>query len=75
MSERISYDDKGQLDEVITSGGAHLERMDRNSWFLVMLRNDGSGFCVWIEGKITLTEERPPRALATASAPKPQSDE
>lgn len=67
VDERVTYDDRGQLDEVVTAGGAHLERMSggdkRGRWFLLMQRADGSEFCVWFEGAVTLTEERPPRPL------------
>ena len=61
MTNRIEHDDKGELDEVCTDGGAHLERMSERGWFLQMDRADGSTFCVWIEGRVTLTEEREPR--------------
>jgi hypothetical protein len=59
IQNRIEYDDKGKLDEVVTNGGAHLERMGKRSWFLNCIREDGSSFAVWIDGKVTLTEERP----------------
>jgi len=55
---RIEYDDRGKLDEVVTDGGAHLERLGKDDWFLAMYRADGSAYCVWIEGKVTMTEER-----------------
>ena len=61
MSERTEWVD-GKLDEVVTEGGAHLEHMGGKRWFLSCRRRDGSEFCAWIEGKITMTEERePPR--------------
>jgi hypothetical protein len=63
VNERVTYDERGLLDEVVTAGGAHLERMSggekRGRWFLNMIRADGSEFCVWFSGAITLTEERP----------------
>lgn len=43
---------------MVTDGGAHLEHMGGKSWFLSMERKDGSEFCVWFDGKITMTEER-----------------
>lgn len=55
---RVTYDDGGDLDEVVTDGGAHLEHMGDDRWFLSCERADGSSFAVWIEGRITLTEER-----------------
>lgn len=63
--ERTDYDERGLLDEVVTNGGAHLERMSgndkRGKWFLSMRRADNSEFCVWFDGAITMTEERSPR--------------
>jgi uncharacterized protein YodC (DUF2158 family) len=64
MIERMTYGDDGTLDEVVVTGGANLEHLDENRWFLSMLRADGSEFCLWFDGKITMTEERSPAALA-----------
>lgn len=60
MSNRVTYDDKGELDEVCTDGGAHLERLSNKTWWLSCQRADGSEFCIWFKGTITMTEERPP---------------
>ena len=54
----MTHDDKGRLDEVVVEGGAHLEHMDGNRWFLSMTRADGTSFAIWFTGKITMTEER-----------------
>lgn len=65
MQNRIERDERGELDEVVTDGGAHLERMSgsdkRGSWFLSMRRADGSEFCLWFHGALACTEERPAR--------------
>ena len=53
----ITYDDNGQLDEVFTDAGAHLERMSKDTWFLSMERSDGSSFCVWFHGKPVMIDE------------------
>ena len=53
------YDNDGELDEIRTSGGCHLERMSKKGWFLSCIRADGSEFCVWFRGKVESTEERP----------------
>lgn len=58
--KRVSFDDNGKLDEVVTDGGCHLERMSRDRLFLSCIRADGSEFAVWIKGRVTMTEERPP---------------
>ena len=64
MENRIEWDDDGNLDEVVTDGGAHLERMSKKNWFLNCVRADGSEFCVWFHGKVTMTEERPAKPAA-----------
>ena len=58
MTERIDYDDDGELDEIVVNGGAHLERMGEKSWFLLMHRQDGTSVGVWFRGKVVQTEER-----------------
>jgi len=62
VSERTIRDAHGNLDEVVTHGRAHLECMSgtekRGSWFLSLQRLDGTEFCVWFSGRITMTEER-----------------
>ena len=57
-NERITYDDAGDLDEVV-AGTAHLERMSKKKWFLAMRRADGSEVAIWFCGTISLVEERP----------------
>lgn len=57
--ERVDYDEAGELDEVVAMGGVHLERLDTRRWFLSCIRSDGSEFCVWFKGRVTMTEERP----------------
>lgn len=58
MGERVTYDHEGCLDEVVTDGGTHLERLGGKRWFLSCQRADGSEFCIWFEGKIAMTEDR-----------------
>ena len=63
VKNRIQFDDDGYLDEVVTDGGAHLEALDADGrggtcWFLECFRADGSSFAVWIDGRVTLYEER-----------------
>lgn len=57
---RVTYDDKGRLDEVVTDGGCHLEHMGGKDWFLACYRDDGSTFAIWFNGKISMTEEQAP---------------
>ena len=56
---RVQYDDDGQLDEVVTDAGMHLERMSEHGWFLVGQRSDGSEIAILFRGKVVLVEERP----------------
>ena len=58
VTERVRNDDDGSLDEVVTAGPAHLERIDRRRWFLALYRADGSSLAVWLHGDVVLTEER-----------------
>lgn len=58
MQNRIQLNDDGSLDEVVTDGGAHLEHMGDDDWFLCCERADGTALAVWINGKITMTEDR-----------------
>jgi hypothetical protein len=45
--DRISFTDKGQLDEVVASGGAHLEHMGKDRWFLLFCHEDGTETAIW----------------------------
>jgi hypothetical protein len=58
MQNRIQYDDDGSLDEIVTDGGAHLERMEDDDWFLRCERADGTSLAIWFRGNITMMEER-----------------
>lgn len=49
--DRVSYDDKGRLDEVVGTKGAHLERMGKNDWFLSIEHADGSSTAIWFKSK------------------------
>jgi hypothetical protein len=58
MMPRLELDRKGQLDEVVSDGGGHLERLSANMWFLNLVNADGSSVAVWIAGKVTMFETR-----------------
>jgi hypothetical protein len=55
---RLEFRKNGKLDDVVTDGGAHFERLNKNAWFLNCIRADGTSFSVWIKGKITHFEDR-----------------
>lgn len=63
MADRVSYDDKGQMDEVVGSRGAHLERLGKHDWFLSIEHADGSSTALWFTSKNfpSLMETREPR--------------
>ena len=50
----------GDLEEVSTDAGGHLERLDDGDWFLSLQRLDGSSVAIWITGDVTLWEVRDP---------------
>lgn len=59
-NERITYTEKGKLDEAVTNGPAHLEFLGKKRWFLSLTRSDGTELRIWFQGKITLVEELSP---------------
>ena len=42
MTNRVEYDENGDLDEVVTDAGMHLERLSKKGWFLSGERSDGT---------------------------------
>lgn len=52
MNDSIQFDDNNELDEIIALGGAHLERMSKEEWFLRLLNTDGSENLISFSGKI-----------------------
>lgn len=58
MTPRLELDHKGHIDEVVSDGGGHLERLSTNVWFMNLVNADGSSVAVWLHGKITMFENR-----------------
>jgi hypothetical protein len=50
MEDRVTFED-GHLDEVVSSRGAHLERMSGNRWFLIFYHEDGTETAIWFDSK------------------------
>ncbi len=50
MSERMEFEG-GTLDEIIVAGGAHLESMGGNDWFLELFKEDGTSIAIWFHSK------------------------
>lgn len=65
---RIEYDDKGRLDEVVTDAGMHLEHLGGKRWFLSGQRADGSSIAIWFKGKIEGVEQRDPPTCKSCGA-------
>ena len=49
--ERMEVDQNGFLDEIFFKGGVHLERMDKESWYLNCIRENGSSVVLWFKSK------------------------
>lgn len=58
MKNHIEFNHEGFLDEVVTDGGAHLERLGADEWFLECVRADGSSVAIWLEGSVRSLEQR-----------------
>ena len=69
MADHREYTEDGQLDEIVGSGGAHLERLSKKGWFLAITHADGSESAVWFRGRVELFEVRPPHPPL---APRPR---
>ena len=64
--DRVTFDD-GCLDEGVGSRRAHLERLGRSRWFLVIGHDDGTETAIWFKSKDLkkpFYERRAPRATA-----------
>lgn len=48
--DRVDFQD-GELDEIVASGAAHLERLDKDRWFLIFTHGDGSQTALWFTSK------------------------
>lgn len=49
--DRVTFTDKGTLDEIVSSCGAHLERIGPNRWFLLMCHGDGTDTALWFTSR------------------------
>jgi hypothetical protein len=59
MRNRVDYNDKGLLDEVVTDAGMHLEVLGEDTVYLCGHRKDGSTIAIYLTGRVSLVEERP----------------
>lgn len=62
---RITYDDAGGLDEVVTDAGMHLEVIGDDTVFVAGHRRDGSTVAIYLHGRVSLVEEWPAYGEAT----------
>jgi hypothetical protein len=51
MIDRVDFTDKGMLDEVVCTAGAHLEHMGSGRWFLEFTHADGTSTAFWFGSK------------------------
>ncbi len=49
--DRVTYDDKGRLDEIVSTKGAHLERLSKKEWYLCFEHEDGATTALWFTSK------------------------
>ena len=67
MSDRIKLNEDGSLDEIVF-GGAHLEQMDHNHWFLSMCAPDGAEIVVELRSNSPITVTYEVRDFSVAKA-------
>lgn len=48
--ERMEFQG-GKLDEIYVAGGAHLESMGGDDWFLEFFKEDGTSIAIWFHSK------------------------
>ena len=49
-NDRVTFV-RGQLDEIVGTGTAHLERLASGRWFLSIGHDDGSETAIWFESE------------------------
>lgn len=71
MDDRVTFTDKGKLDEIVATQGAHLERTGKHSWFITFDHADGSSTVIWFESKDLVSptiEKRAPQKFKEIDA-------
>lgn len=58
IEERVELTKSGKINEITCAGGAQLERLGKNFYFLEMTNLDGSSTAIWIHGKLSSFEQR-----------------
>lgn len=51
MTDRLAFTPAGTLDEIVASGGTHLENLGGDRWFLECKNADGSSVAIWFTSK------------------------
>lgn len=46
--DRVDFED-GELDEIVSTKGAHLENLGDDQWFLIFYHADGTQTALWFE--------------------------
>ena len=48
--DRVEFQDE-ELDEIVSTSGAHLERLGDDQWFLIFYHADGTQTALWFESE------------------------
>ena len=51
MIDHTEFNEDGTLDEIVGTGGAHLELMDGSRWFLEIFHADGTSTALWFTSR------------------------
>lgn len=54
MVDRVDFTEKGTLDEIVATNGAHLEHMGGANWFLEFQHADGTSTALWFTSRSLL---------------------
>lgn len=50
MTDRVDFED-GELDEIVSTRGAHLESLGNDQWFLCFEHADGTSTALWFTSR------------------------
>lgn len=51
MVDRVDFTEKGTLDEIVSTRGAHIECMGGANWFLEFQHEDGTSTALWFTSR------------------------
>lgn len=76
MTDRVTFDESSELDEVVGTAGGHLENLGDNRWFLIFDHADGSQSAFWFTSRELCKPFWEKRDMPSPLAPRrrPMSD-